>query len=1447
VSDYIDLGRRFRGLTQKELEDPESLISMVDLGFGDVPSWAEVLAHPRVIILAEAGSGKTREMREQAARLAAEGKAAFFVALETLDRETISQTFDATQAARFEKWKENPDETAWFFLDAVDELKLTSGKLDRALAHLAREIGEHLDRVHVVISCRPSDWRAQSDLSIVNDRLPVRRTDVAETVDPKENFLAAVRQKASRPSEQNYAAAKHPDKTAPWTVALLPLSDAQIRKFAERSDVKDIAAFIAEIDRKDAGIFARRPLDLVELIAAWNAQHDLGTRSEQHEANIRTKLRGDPERPDAGALSDADANAGAKRLALALALSRCATLKAPSQELGAAHAEGVLDPNPILADWTDVQRSALLRRGLFDPATYGRVRFHHRSVQEYLAAQRLHELRKAGMSAKALLGLLFNEKYGEKVVIPSMRSIAAWLALWDSDVRREVIEREPEVLLTHGDPESLSLDSKRTLLRAFAAAYGEGGWRGINIPIAEVRRIATPELSATIRELWGSGPTGEDFRELLVEIIWQGGISECADLAFAAASDKTWSYGSRTTAIRALVATKADEYVRQINTAIEQGEPSWPDYIAHQAVEYLFPTHMSVEQLMNVVSRAKIDKRVVGGLDWSVRRIAETIDPATVSATQLRDEIAELIWNRRDSNQSFYETKSAFSRLAPALAILCGRQLNANVARDDKLLRATAISARFSANDYEDKESLERLSPYFAVGSDARERMFWTEIELMDQLAPEPDPWKRMFHGLHHSVLRQLHHDDSAWLEQGVSTGGNQRKAVALHALLDFATQAPDREERWARLRELCKGDNELEAILAERTNPRPPNPELEARIHEHAQVRKAQATKEEERVKGWDEWRDNIMREPDKHFGPDSSYSTIQNMYRWLRLRGDHPSRFNLWDREAIAGSFDEATAKRMEQALSKFWRSQKPIIAVHRTEEESNSTPYSWAYAICGVAAESSKPGWAAALNVDEARTAVRLATVELNGFAPFLPELARTHPAIVERELGDAVAAEFSNASADGHLSIVSNLAYGDATVRALLRRRVASVLTESSKIRLEPASTGKWAHNSSLLLRILEDEDDPQTRKRLADLCEARFVEDPNGKSSLVWMQGLFSFDVDRGVRVLSEYLTDSARKGANHEHSMHLIGGLFGDRNPTTLTMGDPALRSRALGRLLRLAYALIRPNEDQDHGGRVFSPNDRDHAEQGRSYLLNALINTPGAEARLQLLELAKDPNFSHFPDRLRRLAKQRAAEDSEFPPYPVEEIARLDANYELPPVDRDGLFRTMMDRLDDLAHEISHHDFTDRGTLLTIRDEPAMQRTLALRLDYSRRNAFQLTREEEVADGKLTDIRLLASNGDQRAVIEIKLGQKAYSVRDYESTLRDQIVGKYLRHENCKAGCLLITFNGERSHWEHPETKARLSFAELVDYLNVKAQEIERENQYRIRLAVVGLDLTGK
>ena len=172
-------------------------------------------------------------------------------------------------------------------------------------------------------------------------------------------------------------------------------------------------------------------------------------------------------------------------------------------------------------------------------------------------------------------------------------------------------------------------------------------------------------------------------------------------------------------------------------------------------------------------------------------------------------------------------------------------------------------------------------------------------------------------------------------------------------------------------------------------------------------------------------------------------------------------------------------------------------------------------------------------------------------------------------------------------------------------------------------------------------------------------------------------------------------------------------------------------------------------------------------------------------------------------------------------------------------------LFAVMMDRLDDLAYDLAHHDFSDRRTLQSIKEELEMQRTLAWRIKARANGAYVVTREDEVADEKRTDIRLSAVNGGHRAVVEVKIADNGWSLTDLERALRDQLAGRYLRHTTCRVGCLLLTYHGRKHYWVHPETRRHIKFSEVVAFLNEKARGLEKETLHDVQTTVYGLDLT--
>jgi hypothetical protein len=241
---FIDLERRLRDLTKEELEEPEHLATMNDPRYGASISWADLLLHPRILLLAEAGSGKTIEMREQSKRLVAQGKFAFFLPLEGLDRDPLPAILSMREERAFDAWKADGRSVGWFFLDAVDELKLTEGKLDRALLKFAKAIDGHLHRAHTLISCRPSDWRPDFDMATVRTRLPLPSKQSEPIAPPDEIFLNALRREHGKraPSASDQAENHEPSVSGVKSVVLLPLSDHQVDLFAKNSGVQDTAA-----------------------------------------------------------------------------------------------------------------------------------------------------------------------------------------------------------------------------------------------------------------------------------------------------------------------------------------------------------------------------------------------------------------------------------------------------------------------------------------------------------------------------------------------------------------------------------------------------------------------------------------------------------------------------------------------------------------------------------------------------------------------------------------------------------------------------------------------------------------------------------------------------------------------------------------------------------------------------------------------------------------------------------------------------------------------------------------------------------------------------------------------------------------------------------------------------------------------------------------------------
>lgn len=194
---YITLDRQFFPVIESH-KDSEELDVSLSLGINKADNWKSLLNEYRTVILAEAGAGKTVEFMEMASKLSNEGKLSFFIRIEDIDR-NFDDSFEIGDEDEFEDWLDSNDE-AWFFLDSVDEAKLSHPRaFEKAIKRFAKGIEKGAKRAHIYISSRPYSWRAKSDKALVDVHLFYPSTSPREDDDKNEHPKSALNVYSLRP------------------------------------------------------------------------------------------------------------------------------------------------------------------------------------------------------------------------------------------------------------------------------------------------------------------------------------------------------------------------------------------------------------------------------------------------------------------------------------------------------------------------------------------------------------------------------------------------------------------------------------------------------------------------------------------------------------------------------------------------------------------------------------------------------------------------------------------------------------------------------------------------------------------------------------------------------------------------------------------------------------------------------------------------------------------------------------------------------------------------------------------------------------------------------------------------------------------------------------------------------------------------------------------------
>src|SRR6185369_2635667 len=128
----MTIERSFRDIPEGKLDEADQQPFLVGLGWSNAAGWDELLRSKRILVISEAGAGKTYECRSQRQHLWDAGEPAFVLELATLATSDLRSMLDDDEEKRLDAWVASQSDIATFFLDSVDELKLSLGSFEQA-------------------------------------------------------------------------------------------------------------------------------------------------------------------------------------------------------------------------------------------------------------------------------------------------------------------------------------------------------------------------------------------------------------------------------------------------------------------------------------------------------------------------------------------------------------------------------------------------------------------------------------------------------------------------------------------------------------------------------------------------------------------------------------------------------------------------------------------------------------------------------------------------------------------------------------------------------------------------------------------------------------------------------------------------------------------------------------------------------------------------------------------------------------------------------------------------------------------------------------------------------------------------------------------------------------------------------------------------------------------
>lgn len=1419
--DHVKLDRTFRELPPAEKDTPAEDSSS---GFGAPLSWADLLAERRVVLLSEAGSGKTEEIRHTARCLRAEGRPAFFLRLEFLV-DGFDTAFEEGTDDEFEGWLGSSEE-GWLFLDSVDEARLKSPRdFEAAIRRVAVRLRAARSRTRILITGRATTWRPISDLQMCARQLNVA-AGVAHTV-PGDGGSERVQRSSDDDRLEGFR-----------VVTLANLTPEQIERFAVARNVADPAGLLEAIERADAWSFAARPQDLSEIIGFWNDHHRIGSRLELMRASIdRRLLERDPNRSEARPLARTRATEAARLLAGAATLTGRQTIDVPDAVGGLGAGLKVTD---VLPDWSEADLAILLARPVFDDEIYGAVRFHHRPVREYLMAEWMNGLLQRQTSRRRIEQTFFREQYGLEVVVPTFRPVLPWLILLDEGIRTRVARLAPEIFFEGGDPSQLPLETRQAVLRDVCDRIAGGHDRYGVGEYDAVQRFALPDLGADVAALIDVYRDKEDVLWLLMRMIWQGQLRDARSQALSLALDPAAGKYVRIAAFRAVRAVGAREDMPAVRAAFaKEPGPLRRDWLAE-----LLPdapkTRASVDWLVACLARiARLKPHGTDEVGPAITTFAHEADPDVLVhlLRQTRSLLAEppLIERR------LCEVSERFVWLLNPLAIAVAALIEA---RHPAALEPEALDVLQqlpNARNYDRLDGTDArvdLPGLLADWQDLRVALFWHvvaearqdyDVRKGERLI---DAWPAL---VFTPLLRFGDTDFDRILEEVGCREQLDDRMVAVSLAFRLYVGA-GRPRRWRdQLKRVAGGEEALAAHLHTQLNP-PPLSERTRRMNRtSAQWEKRNAEREARQTKNRQQWRDELAKNVEGLRSPAHAPGVVTQgqlyLFEAIRAAENGTANYSLSDWRVLEAEFGEPVARAFRDGVVAGWRRYAP--PTRSQGAEPNSIPYVASLGLMGITIESVEVEiWTTGLTEADVETAFRHAMFELNGMPPWLPQLFEAFPDRITRLALTEIEYELDNDAPDreSHYLLYdvnwSGQWFWEALAQPLIQRLAVQ----------EPRNL----RNLRYVLNILLGSGLPDGA--LADIARGRARRGADERAAL-WFAAWVTVDPDAAVPELAAHIA-GVPEAERLPFTMTFLNHLVGGRRTEGFWRRDGFRTAGHLKALYLIAHTYVREDDDIHRAGTgVYSPEIRDDAQDARDTLFRWLQDIPGKETFLAMREIAETHPTPASRPWFDRHAQRKAEADVVGAPWTAGQVKEFNDALERTPATHRELHDLAVMRLLDLKADLEHGDSSEAGVLRKETEEVNVRKLLGNRLRNAAAGRYVVPQEEELADAKRPDIRVHGMGFDAPVPVELKLADN-WSGPDLPERLEVQLCGDYLRDARSSLGIFALVYRGEKSFWEL-EPGRRLDFDGLVAALEAHWIRISPNHPQADGVVIIGIDLT--